>query len=112
MKRSITTSILRSEIVTFDVEFPLYRKSDATLDEGVAATYSRIGVDMREVSIAYTSFEGTETYVIQVNPASFQIEGGRGVREDLVLGKGEHACTAEEFNSVMRKAIQAIEGQP
>lgn len=84
-----------------DVEFPLFRKTQ----EGDITTYSMLHVVGEQVyEVLIGSFGGLDStgYTIAARPheASANLE--------FELGRGQYACTEEEFWDVVLAAEQAV----
>lgn len=105
MKKTVELTVTRKEQVTLEVEFPIYIKHDIMPDEGASIYYHRLDADMRRVTVHYSSYCRGSTYELEINPKS----GLDGSSEDYSLGRGEYACTAEEFNKALADAIKFAE---
>jgi hypothetical protein len=114
MKKEINLFVTRKEYSKVEVEFPLYRKQEATTyNRGQTANtcYERVTDDGVSTIIHYQNAARNdltkESYQITVRT---NVEYS-GTDSDYVLGMGEYACTAEEFNQTLRKAIDFAQAQ-
>ena len=110
MKRTIKFRVRGPEVVeAIEVEFPYYRRHDVG-DEYPSTYYTRIEADGSTFTIQHDDSGGEEIYELSItSPRPKYGDGdlfpwGSGSSLDYELGRGEHALTQKEFETVLAKA--------
>lgn len=108
MKLKLETT--RKEVTEVDVEFPIYRQHDVGGDNHESVIYARIEfkeqglmgplVTQYSVQRSRSYIGGSESFEMEIQ--TVLLDGRSGA--DYTLGRGEYACTREEFDEVAAKA--------
>lgn len=103
MKHSIEITTTTQHRETIEVDFPIYRKLDLLLDEADVQHYTRMQEDG-------TTFHLTRDQPYSGDHVKFEFSIRKGFNfdsrssADYNLGRGEYACTPEEFFAVVKEA--------
>lgn len=101
MKHTLRVWEVSRKKIPIDVEFPVYRKHDLLLDEGNSIIYFRWDDDETEWKVQLAERGGEVTWEIGKSKRYFNSNSDYA---DYVLGRGEFACTADEFNAAVSQA--------
>ncbi|WP_395406283.1 hypothetical protein ACHMW6_06320 [Pseudoduganella sp. UC29_106] len=104
MKKTVKMIINRREEVLMEVEFPIYSQHDLT-DHYPCVYYRRHDADGRRMTIHYSDHGRGPSYELKVE-RNVALEASD---PDYPLGRGQFACTAEEFNNILRDAVELAE---
>lgn len=107
MKKELQLTVTREEKVTIEVEFPIYTQNEDIDDYG-GSTYkfTRLEANGRYVSISHRERPrlGQQEYEIEIRD-NVMIRSAHNSE----LGKGDYACTKEEFDKFLAKAIESLQ---
>lgn len=87
----------RTEEIEVDVEFPIYRQHYVGGDGYSSTIFTRIDED----GTFYEIDQRQDGYEIEIGKRSFDPRSGL----DYSLGRGEYACTPEEFEAARAAAV-------
>lgn len=105
MKKTLELTVTRKEKVTIDVEFPIYVKYGDSCVLSSRDNYRRLDENGTQTTIEIIErYDGGKEYEISSKPRII-IDSA----DDYSLGKGEYACTSEEFNKVLQEALEFVQ---